>query len=81
MYGPKFSCSARALRAYYEGREKCMSSKTNQLQDDLFFENSPKFKASSLGKLGEALKKHIQEYPDVLVIPSQVESEPRSEDI
>lgn len=48
------------------------------LSDEVFFEAKPRFRAASLGKLGEALKKHILEFPDVLSLSERIESKATS---
>ena len=45
------------------------------LTDEVFYTHSPRFKAASLGKLGEALVRHIQEFPDVLQMEPVIKNE------
>jgi hypothetical protein len=49
-----------------EGVEKCMHLSSKTLTDDLIAESNPRFKTASPSKLGAAILKHLQEYPDIL---------------
>lgn len=46
------------------------------LTDDSIAEQNPRFKAASLGKLGEALRKHFLQYPDTYTLAEGTLSDP-----
>lgn len=55
-----------------------------ELRDDFIAEENPRFKAASLGKLGEALRKHFQQFPDCTDLPAPSEhslDKPQREDL